>query len=195
MQSPTSTPPELLSAMAEAALKLADEGVPVRAISRSIKVPSEDVYHLLKEAIEAGRILELPKDDWPPGAIRNTRTQEQRDILALDEGALFTACSNVYRLTRLQSVVFLTLLRRTQATKAQLHNAIEQNRNEHADPTDQKMVDVVICHIRRKLKNQAHEHGLVPIEIKTTWGVGYGLGAHERDEVMQLLAASLKDVA
>lgn len=191
---PPDAHPIVMSTSAAVAVNLADEGVPVRAIARSLKVPSEDVYNLLTEAIQQGRIIELPKDDWPPGAGRNTRTQLQRDILGLDDGVLYTACSDLYKLTRLQSVVFLTLLRRTQATKAQLHNAIENNRNEPADPTDQKMVDVVICHIRRKIKQHATANGIVAPEIRTTWGVGYGLNAIDRDKIMALLAEVLKDV-
>ncbi len=184
----------VLATSSEVAIKLADEGVPVRAIARSIKIPSEDVYDLLKEAIQQGRILELPKDDWPPGTLRSSRAQDERDIFSLDYDILHSACNTIYKFTRLQSTVFLTLLRRTQVTKTQLHNAIESNRHETADPTDQKMVDVVICHIRRKLKAFALANGLAVPEIKTTWGVGYAMGVHDRDMVVAALKVALKDV-
>jgi Transcriptional regulatory protein, C terminal len=79
---------------------------------------------------------------------------------------------------------FLTLLRRNEVTKAQLHNAIENNRAENSDPTDQKMVDAVVCHIRRKLKNDR-------VDIKTIWGVGYSIAPDQRSHLINILADHL----
>lgn len=176
-----------LRTSAEIAVALADEGVPVRAIARSIKVPGEDVYDLLKGAIDMGRLLELPRDDWPPGG-RHSRNPTEKQVLANTDEALHLACANRFKLTHLQAVVFIALLRRIEATKDYLHNAIENNRGDNVDPTDQKMVDVVICHIRRKLKAES-------VSIDTIWGVGYSMKATHRDAAIGLIAAHMSQGA
>jgi hypothetical protein len=165
---------------ADIAVSLADEGVPVRAIARSIRLPGEDVYELLKAAIDAGRLIELPKDDWPPGA-RNNRSQAEKRVLSYSDETLHLACANRFKLTRLQAVVFVAMLRRGEASKTYLHNAIENNRDDNADPTDQKMVDVVVCHIRRKLKDNN-------VNIDTIWGVGYAMRVDARNHALAVMA-------
>ncbi len=166
---------------ADIAVALADEGVPVRAIARSIKLPGEEVYDLLKAAIGAGRLIELPKDDWPPGGSRSTRSQVEKAVLSNDDSTLYLAAANRFKLTKLQAVVFIAVLRRGEASKTYLHNAIENNRDDNADPTDQKMVDVVICHLRRKLKADK-------VEITTIWGVGYAIPHDVRMHTLAILA-------
>lgn len=167
----------------DVAALLADEGVPVRAIARATRIPGEEVYDILKTAMDEGRLIELPRDDWPPG-VRTNRTQSEKKVLGLDDTVLKIACANRFKMTRLQAVVFLTLLRRNEVTKAQLHNAIENNRPENSDPTDQKMVDVVVCHIRRRLKADR-------VDIKTIWGVGYSIAPDQRAHVVNILADHL----
>lgn len=170
----------------DVAALLADEGVPVRAIARATKIAGEEVYDILKTAIDEGRLIELPRDDWPPGG-RSDRSQSERKVLGLEDTVLRIACANRFKMTRLQAIVFLTLLRRNEVTKAQLHNAIENNRPENSDPTEQKMVDVVICHIRRRLKPDG-------IDIKTIWGVGYSISPDHRSRVVNILADHLSGV-
>jgi hypothetical protein len=169
---------------ADIAVSLADEGVPVRAIARSIRIPGENVYELLKAAISAGRLLELPKDDWPPGGGRHNRSQVEKTVLAFTDQTLHLACANRFKLTRLQSVVFVAMLRRGEASKAYLHNAIENNRDDNAEPTDQKMVDVVVCHVRRKLKDDK-------VLIDTIWGVGYAMKVDARNHALAVMADHL----
>lgn len=168
---------------AEVAVALADEGVPVRAIARSIKTPGEDVYELLKQAVANGRLIELPKDDWPPGG-RHNRTQIEKAVLHHDDSILRLAAANYFKFTKLQSVVFIALLRRSEASKAYLHNAVENNRASNAEPTDQKMIDVVICGIRRRMRP-------LNIEIETIWGVGYYMKPPSREAALGFLNAHL----
>src|ERR1700721_563655 len=153
-----------------AAIALADEGIPVRAIARSLKIPGEDVYDLLNEAISEGRLFELPKDDWPPGKKRSQRAQTENTILSRDDEALRMGCSSCFKLTRLQSAVFVALLRRPELSKEHIHNAIEAIRTGANAPTDLKMVDVVVCHIRKKLTAIDKDW-----TISTVWGIGYSL--------------------
>lgn len=164
------------------AIRLADEGIPVRAIARATKVPSEDLYEVLKEAMLCGYILELPKDDWPPGSNRAQRLAVQGTILD-NEDTLKFACARMLKATRLEAAILAVLLRRQEVTKQQLHAVIEQNRpSENRDETDPKMVDVIICHLRKKLKPHA-------LEIETVWGIGYLMKPAHRDNAVLLLTA------
>lgn len=168
----------------EVAVNLAHEGVPVRAIARSIRTPGEEVYEILKAAVGDGRLVEIPRDDWPAGA-RRERTPAERVVLGLDDTTLQMTCSSFFKLTRLQAAVFATLIRRPSVTKEQLHQAIENNRDANQDPTDMKMVDVVICHIRKKVK--VHQ-----LEIGTIWGIGYNMAADHRASALNLLHEFMK---
>lgn len=166
------------------AVLLADEGVPVRAIARSVRIPGEDVYEILKTAVAEGRLIEIPRDDWPVGG-RRERSPAERVVLALDDTMLQMTCSSLFKLTRLQAAVFATIIRRPSVTKEQLHRAIENNRDANQEPTDQKMVDVVICHIRKKIKAYA-------LTVETVWGVGYSMKLATRDRALELIEAFMK---
>jgi hypothetical protein len=50
----------------EIAVRLADEGVPLAVIARATQIPSADLRKQLQEALERGRIIEMPRNDWPP---------------------------------------------------------------------------------------------------------------------------------
>jgi hypothetical protein len=161
------------------AVALADEGVPVRAIARSVKIPGEDVYDILKQAIGEGRLISLPKDDWPPSNRKSARYQAENTILSNSDDTLGMACSSYFKMTRLQAAVFVAILRRPEISKLHIHSAIEASRPNADEPTDLKMVDVVICHIRKKLKAIDKEIG-----IETIWGRGYSLPTVSRDLVL-----------
>jgi hypothetical protein len=175
-------PPFKVVSLEEAIVSLADEGVPVRAIARATHTPSEEIYGVLKEAIGEGKIIELPQSDWPPGSLRRTRQQPGQSPLNLDDHTLRIACAKLFGMTRLQAAVFVSIVRRPEITKDQVHSAIEATRSPTADPTDQKMIDVVICHIRKKIKDHK-------IELKTIWGQGYALTHIERDKVLALISS------
>lgn len=178
-------PPLKIISLEDTMISLADEGVPVRAIARATHTPSEDIYEVLRYAVDDGRLIELPQSDWPPGTLRRARQQPGQSTLNLDDHTLGLALAAVFRMTRLQVAVFLALLRRPQITKAQVHAAIENTRALAPEETDPKMIDVVICHIRKKIR----PHG---VELKTVWGQGYTIAAAERDKVMALLSGYLQ---
>lgn len=173
--------PQVDPMVASIAVRLADEGVPIRAIARSTKVPSSDVYDLLREARERGEIVELPKDDWPAGMARAQRVTLAGTPLDTDEGLSF-AFARCFKATRLEAAVLVLMLRRNDVTKEQVHHVIEQSRtrkNENEE-TDIKMVDVVICHIRKKLKARA-------VSVETVWGIGYRFSTADRTLIMAIL--------
>lgn len=162
------------------AARLADEGVPVLAIARGMKLSSTDVYDALADALEQGVILEMPKPDWPPGTSRQNRNALAGTILDNDDNLKF-ACARLFKATRLEAALLGMLLKRQEVTKSQLHTVIEQNRpSETADETDIKMVDVLICHLRKKLK----PHNL---SIETVWGIGYLMKREAREQAAALL--------
>lgn len=162
------------------AVRLADEGLPVRAIARAIKLPSSDIYEALRDALASGSIVEMPKDDWPVGSRRDMRTAFNGTPLE-DEDALKIACARFFKATRLEAAILAVMLKRSEVTKTQLHLVIEQNRaNENENETDVKMVDVLICHLRKKLTK--HD-----VKIETIWGIGYLIGPPSRDRATALL--------
>lgn len=172
--------PPIPQATMAVAVRLADEGIPVRAIARALHIPSDEIYDVLRDARDQGQIVELPKDDWPPGSTRATRTVFTGTPLEQEE-ALRGACSRFFRATPLETAMLATLLRRDQITKEQLHMVIEQNRpTPGQDETNPKMVDVMICKLRKKLR--PHD-----VTIETMWGTGYLIPAADRDRAFQLL--------
>jgi len=171
-------PPHVLAAV----IKLADEGIPVRAIARALAIPSSELYEILKFALEEGRIIELPKDDWPVGSARAQRAIYAGTILENEE-TVKSLCIKLFKATRQQAAVLAVMLKRAELTKAQIHTILQENRpSTSREPTDQKMVDVVVFHIRKKLK----PHG---IDIETVWGTGYLISPKHRDAAIKLLEA------
>lgn len=170
------------------AIALADEGVPVRAIARSTKIPAEDVYDILKAAIAQGRLLDLPKPEWPAGTKKSARYQAENTVLSYDDDILSMACSAVFSLSRSQAHVFIAILRKTpDITKKHLHNVIEANRLDHDEPTDPKIVDVVIHNIRKKI-----ERIDATLQIKTVWGKGYTMEHDARTLALTIIANHLE---
>lgn len=166
------------------AVRLADEGIPVRAIARAVNITGADVYELLSTALLEGRILDIPKDDWPPGSPRANRAQSDHNILNDEEQVKFL-CSVKFKTTRLQSALLATILKRQQVSKQTLHDVIEHTRltyGTHKEPTDQKMVDVMVCHLRKKLKP-------FNFDILTVWGTGYRMDAAHREAALLMLCA------
>jgi hypothetical protein len=169
---------------ADIAVRLADEGIPVRAIARAIKVAGEEVYEVLRGAMLEGRLIGLPKDDWPPGSPRANRLQADHNLLT-DEEQIKFLCSVQFKTTRLQSALLATILKRQQVSKQTLHDVIEHTRltyGTHKEPTDQKMVDVMVCHLRKKLKP-------FNFDILTVWGTGYRMETAHREAALHMLAA------
>lgn len=174
--------PSLRPFVEAVAVRMADEGIPVRAIARTTRLSSDDIYEVLRSAIDRGIITQLPKDDWTAGTQRTDRNPFIGSGLE-DEEVLKVACARRFKTTRLESSMLAVMLKRREVTKQQLHLVIEQNRDNNRDPTDPKMVDVIICKLRKKLKPY-------DIEVGTIWGIGYLLEAGAREKAIALLQAA-----
>jgi len=160
-------------------VRLADEGVPIGAIARAMRQPSDEIREHIEDAIATGRILETPHSDWPTDSRRNTRapcTPAEK----LDDAHLTMSCIRLFKITGLQAAMLSVLIRRPEVTKDVLHQVIEQRRGQHKEQTDPKMVDVVICHLRKKMKP-------FDIEIRTIWAKGYCMEADMRAKALQLV--------
>lgn len=162
-------------------VKLADEGIPIRAIARSVKISSSELYEMLRDALEAGLLVEIPKDDWPAGTSRSARALFNGTFLET-EVALANACARFFKASPLEAAMLAVMLRRNEVTKEQLHTVVERKR-QGKPPTDQKIVDVMICKLRKKLL----PHDII---IETMWGMGYLIPLAGRELTMKLLLAA-----
>ena len=160
----------------QAATRAADEGIPVAAIARIFSQPFQDVTDLLKGAIARGEITELPKADWPPGTRRVDRVPV--NVVHLSDDDLRFLSKRHFKLTLLESEFLISLLRNERVQKGKLHAVIEHLRataranqpDKMMEQTDPKMVDVVICKLRKKLKGVDADFA-----ITTIWNDGYYL--------------------
>ena len=172
--------------------RFANEGVPVAVIARGLDAPSEEIRAQIQAAIDCGVVTEMPRADWPPTARRSDRLPSQ--LAHEQEKDLLIACRKAYAVTGLQAHFLMVLLKREEADKTTLHGVIEsqrairRNQPDNPDATDEKMVDVVICNLRKKLRPfwpPGHE------VIKTLWGHGYFVDKVDRDLMLDKLRAML----
>lgn len=170
--------------LADIATRLADEGVPIRAIARSLQVHSTPVRDALTNSIFEGRIVEMPRDDWPPGTERTTRLPVNRRRLSDQE--THSLLRQTFNLTKTEASMFLPLITKPGAhTKEALHH-MAYNAGADGGP-EIKIVDVMICKIRKKLA----PHGLNE-HLKTVWGDGYKLTPEGHTTIEQMLIATLE---
>lgn len=161
------------------AIRLADEGIPVNVIARAFKQPSENVRESLSDALNSGTLSEMPGSDWPP-------TAKKADHLpfnfskSMEEKELIINCIQAFKVTPLQAALLIVLIKRDKSDKDTLHGVVERRRMTRQqnplslEQTDPKIVDVVICNLRKKLR----PFGL---EIKTLWGWGYFISKEHRE--------------
>jgi hypothetical protein len=147
-------------------VRLADEGVPLRAIARATSIPSHDLREHLLDAQADGRLLELPHDDWPPGFPRDQRSLQITRLSVENRSALLLAVRQIFHLTRSQAQLLLALIQNTELARGRLDMG--------------KIVDVHICHMRPLLQ-------AFGISIETLWGYGYQLSADNRRRAMDLI--------
>lgn len=163
------------------AIRLADEGVPIQAIGRVLRVPPDQFRDILHDAVDSGRICFMPKEDWPPMVSVGDRGQCYNKSVRDDDDVLFMKLARVFKTTQLQSKVLLRLLRRGQCTKEAIHEEVEDNRGNPAEPTNEKIVDVLICHLRKKLKPFG-------ISILTIHSQGYSISVEDQISAIDMLA-------
>ena len=154
--------------------RLANEGVPVAVIARAFQLSAFQVRNTLAEHLANGTISELPRDDWPPTSRRADHLPSQ--LAKEQDDHLLTACMRAFTITKLQAAFMMVLIKRDEADKDTLHNVIEaqrairRNQPDNPDSVDPKMVDVIVCNLRKRLRDYFPVGSEV---IKTLWGHGY----------------------
>jgi hypothetical protein len=182
LQTPGPTGPD--AAILSVVTQLADEGVPVRAIARSTNLPYGDILEHLQSAVSAGQILQIPKSDWPIGKGQNRETREPQYPPNSDISEV--TLMHLFKVTKLQCSLLSPLLQRKEVTRTAMHEIIEKRRKPGSPPTEEKLVDVVICNLRKKLK----PFGL---EIKTIWSQGYYMTPDTRRSAHEQIAEHSQD--
>lgn len=166
------------------AVRLAAESVPVNVVARGLSIPADEIREALDYALETGDITEMPAPDWPPTARRADHLPPA--VAAARDIDLMISCMRAFKVTKLMASFMMVLLKREEADKAVLHRVIEAqrasrtSRPDSTEETDPKMVDVVICNLRKKLK----PYGLT---IQTLWGHGYFIDAEGRKAALALV--------
>ena len=163
------------------AVRLATEEVPLRVIARATKISPDEVRDVLEHAVDAGVIIQVPRDDWHPNP-RGTLPISPNLAAKLDDTDLVFNCVRLFKVTRLQGSFLSVLIRRNEVSKEVLHQVIEQNRKnvKNNEPTDPKMVDVIICNLRKKLRPFA-------LEVKTLWACGYYMEPDTRHKIQNMI--------
>jgi DNA-binding response OmpR family regulator len=148
-------------------IRLADEGVPLRAIARATNTSSDAIRTLLNYAAATGQLVEMPKEDWPPGFPRDQRALQLSRMVAADKAAVELALQQVFHLTSTEVGLMLLLLAHPSVSKERINMV-------------HRTIDVHICNIRRRLA--PHD-----ISIGTVWGYGYQLTQTARHRIMELI--------
>lgn len=157
------------------AIRLVDEGVPLIAVARALRVDSDVVREFLQIAIADGRLLAVTRDDWPPGTPRSGRRPDR--ATQPDEDRFPLLCVRAFKVTAKEARLLSALLRRQECTKEQLLGFM-YDANE--DVPEIKIIDVFVCKLRKKLSDHA-------LDIKTIWGRGYYITPEHRACAIQLL--------
>ena len=165
--------------------RFADEGVPLRAMARAFKQTTDAVRAAVEEAIYKGRIVEIPKDDWPVGQPRSERSPSFVRTHRVDDEKLVSACQRLFKVTRLQGSLLAILINRNEVNKETMHQIIESRRAPGKDETDIKMVDVVICNLRKRLKP-------FNLGVTTLWGSGYAMLPAQRRQILEMVNRNAK---
>jgi hypothetical protein len=169
------------------AARAADEGIPVACIARILASPYSCIMASLQLGVANGTVLEIPRADWPPKTLKHKRLPAFASALSTDD--LLFLCRTKLKLTNLEGALTITLLRHERCDKMKLHNVVEQQRFARAsqpnnlESSDPKMVDVMICKLRKKLKTIDPR-----LLIETVWGGGYFIAPEVKDIAFVLLA-------
>jgi hypothetical protein len=170
------------------ASRSANEGVPIGAIARILQKPYGLVHEHLKIATGNGAVGTMPKADWPPSQHSDARLPTAPRTANSDD--IEFACRLKFKLTPLETAFLVVLLRYTHCEKEKLHSVVEtqratrQFRPDKLECTELKMVDVIICKLRAKLKDVDEK-----LVISTVWGKGYYIDPAVKTAIYSIIGA------
>jgi hypothetical protein len=170
-------------------INLAYEGVPQRAIARALQLPANEVGEVVADAVARGIIVRPSESEWPQGS----RAPRHPSFAGppVDEATLLIAATRSLALTKTQAALFLALARRKFRTTEILHGIVDSRRRTHSTPTNHKIVGVMICSIRKRLKDR--------YVIQTVQGSGYFMPDDDRrraaGQLLGCIGATADDAA
>ena len=140
-------------------VRLADEGVPIAALSRVFKIPYDSADNIVRQALEDGIVVELPARDWPPGSRRAERAPTTAPFRIDERPDFLMMCKQDLGLTAAEARLTWCLVQARACTKPYLHRMV-------APEAEPKIIDVFVCKIRAKMEK-------FQVRIETIWGQGY----------------------
>ena len=152
-------------------VRLADEGVPIGALSRTFKIPYDSAHGIVRQAIEDGVIVDMPQADWPAGSRLRKPTTTPIRLEARPD--FIAACKLAFGLTPAESRLLQCLVQARACTKPHLHAVV-------APEAEPKIIDVFVCKIRAKLRK-------FQVRIDTIWGQGYAMDEESKRLVLALI--------
>jgi hypothetical protein len=175
------------STLKSAIERLADEGVPIAALARAAQSGRDCIYGVLRDAMEHGRITELPPSDWPPGQHRKARMGSGR-ASQVDPNTVLLLLMKTFEITRQQALLMREMLLRAQATREQLYEAAQQAHEHDDEDTEPKIVQVVICKLRKRLERKALVKRVgYKVAIITIWSGGYYITRKQRLSIFETI--------
>lgn len=149
-------------------VRLADEGVPIGALSRTFKIPYDSAHGIVRQALEDGMIVDMPAADWPAGS--RLRTPTTAPIRHEARPDFLMNCKAAFGLTPAESRLLQCLMQARACTKPHLHAVV-------APEAEPKIIDVFVCKIRAKLRK-------FQVRIETIWGQGYAMPEESKRQLM-----------
>lgn len=150
------------------AVRLANEGVPVRAIARAVQAPSADIRVHLESARAHGDLIDIPCDDWPAGYPREQRLLQLSRLVTHNKPALQMALRSIFKLAPVQVPILLLLLSNDEVARHRLIAAGTAS------------LTVNLCRLRRQLSTFG-------LKIETMYGYGYFMPAPHRRKALDLI--------
>lgn len=157
-------------------VRLADEGVPIGALSRAFKIPYDSADNIVRQALEDGIVVEMPAPEWPNGARRSNRASTVAPFRLDDRPDLWFLYHQKLGLTPAESRLLQCLMQARACTKPYLHRMV-------APEAEPKIIDVFIGKIRAKLEK-------FQVRIETIWGQGYTMPEDSKRVLMARLSGA-----
>src|SRR5262245_4762558 len=159
------------------AVRLANEGVPVRAIARIVQLPSAEVREQLEAAKYHGYLIEIPGEDWPVGLRRERRLHHLAKLVSnkpsISLSQLHAAIRTTYKLSPVELQILVILL-----SNAEMHRT--SSNLLAANDLRVTSLHMNVSRLRRRLA----PFGL---QIQTLYGDGYHMSAVDRRQTLSIL--------
>lgn len=161
-------------------IRMAHEGIPLKAIMRSLRLEQPVVESLLEKALTAGVIVEMPRDDWPPTSLRRNRvnTLMQRPVsltgTTLDRAKMIDETSTLVALQEKLSLppglarLLIHFYNNDVLPHERVLSYLDTISRKRGEPISSKSVEVRVYQLRNALRPYG-------VTIRNYHGIGYKL--------------------